>query len=433
MLRVLPSWPYPKKTATADSDLKTAQDHGLDAVMQSLQELSGRRGLSDDLQKALASDFGELERLLKKLDQGEIHIAVFGRVSVGKSSLLNALIGDDKFAVSPLHGETREVTMANWSNVEHRGVFFLDTPGIDEINGEEREALAKRAAQRSDMILFVVEGDMTRTELDAVKELAAFQTPIVLVLNKADRYDVEQTESLMASLRAKTSEIIDQKNIVPVIAAAPDKDGKVIEIDLLRQRLWEILAKEGKTLAAVNAGLFADSLSNQINATILKTRQELANGIIRSYCVTKGVTVALNPVPLADLVAAAAVDATMVLHLSKAYDLPLTTNEASSLLTTILAQLAALMGSVWVVHLLSSALKLGTAGLSTVLTAGIQGAIAYYSTHVVGSVAQVYLSQGKSWGEKGPKRVIQDILDNLDRDSILAQAKEDIQLRLRKT
>ena len=89
------------------------------------------------------------------------------------------------------------------------------------------------------------------------------------------------------------------------------------------------------------------------------------------------------------------------------------------------------MGTVWAVNLVSAVMKLGTGGLSTVLTGTAQGAVAYYSTYVVGQAAESYLAHGKSWGETGPKQVIRDILESIDRDSILAQARADIAGRLR--
>ena len=81
-------------------------------------------------------------------------------------------------------------------------------------------------------------------------------------------------------------------------------------------------------------------------------------------------------------------------------------------------------------HFVSSALKVGTAGLSTLVTAGAQGAIAYYSTYVVGRIAAEYLSKGKSWGDGGPKQVVQEILDSLDRDTVLSEARREIRSRL---
>jgi hypothetical protein len=65
------------------------------------------------------------------------------------------------------------------------------------------------------------------------------------------------------------------------------------------------------------------------------------------------------------------------------------------------------------------------------LTVGAQGAVAYYSTYVVGRAAEEYLAAGCSWGEDGPKRVIRNILDSIDRDSMLARARQDILARIR--
>ncbi|MGB5246662.1 MAG: YcjF family protein, partial [Woeseia sp.] len=120
----------------------------------------------------------------------------------------------------------------------------------------------------------------------------------------------------------------------------------------------------------------------------------------------------------------------MVMHLSRVYDLPLSRREAGSLVSVIAAEAAALMGTVWALHFLSSALKVGTLGLSTILTAGAQGAIAWYSTYLVGRVAGEYLGKGKSWGDGGPKQVVTEILDSLKNESVLDEARREIRARL---
>lgn len=201
-------------------------------------------------------------------------------------------------------------------------------------------------------------------------------------------------------------------------------------VNPLKTRLWDIFEAEGKTLAALNASLFAVDLSDQVGVRILNARREIGDKLVRTYCVSKGIAVAFNPIPIADLFAAAFIDIGMVVHLSRVYDLPINRREAGSLVSVIAAEAAALMGTVWALHFVSSALKVGTAGLSTIVTAGAQGAIAYYSTYVVGKVAARYLAAGKSWGETGPKQVVREILDSLDRDTVLAEARREIQAKL---
>ena len=396
----------------------------------------------------LAADYREVEQMLQKLEQGHLHLAAFGRVSVGKSALLNALLGEPRFSTSPLHGETRSRQSGQWHEFQEGNVFLVDTPGINEVEGESREQLAREVASRSDLVLFVVDGDLTDTEIEALRSVAAQHRPILLILNKSDRYTQEERDTLLNSLRRHSKGLVDARNVVT--AAADPAVQQVIRVDEagnetwserrpppsigeVRERLWQILEAEGKTLAALNASLFAGQLSDQVGQRVLSARRTLGQRVIRSYCVGKGVAVAINPVPVADLVAAAVVDVTMLMHLSKLYGLPLTRSEAGGLIKTIGAQMLLLMGTVWAVHFISSALKLGTGGLSAVVTGGAQGAVAYYSTYVVGQVAERYLAQGKSWGEGGPKFVVREILDNLDRNSIMEQAKQEIRDKLKAT
>ncbi|MGA9422626.1 MAG: YcjF family protein, partial [Rhodanobacteraceae bacterium] len=205
------------------------------------------------------------------------------------------------------------------------------------------------------------------------------------------------------------------------------------DIDALRERLVAVLEREGRTLAALNASLFAGRLTDQVAARIAAARRDLASKVIHEYCLAKGIAVALNPIPVADLLAAAALDAALVMHLGRVYGLPLTRSEAGTLIAVISAQLAALMGAIWGVHLVASALKGMSAGLSTVVTAGAQGALAWYATEIVGRAAEKYLIAGKSWGDKGAKRVVSEIVESLDRNSILREARSEILARLRRS
>ena len=437
----MPRWPW-SRTRTATDD--EGEGH-LTLAQESLRELVEDSRLPEGVRESLAHDYEQVRAMLDKLENGHVHLSVFGRVSTGKSSLLNALLGKPVFSTSPLHGETRLSEMQPWNEVEESGVFLIDTPGLDEAGGEERERLARELAGRSDLVLFVLDSDMTESELDALKTILTQGRPVIVVLNKTDLYTDKDRQRLLESITARTEGLVDREHIVAV--AAEPRARRVVErasdgseteteravpsdVEALRVRLWDILESEGKTLAALNASLFASDLSDQVGARILAARREIGERLIRTYSVGKGIAVAFNPVPVADLFAAAFIDVGMVVHLSRVYDLPLSKSEAGSLVKIIVAESAALMGTVWALHFVSSALKVGTGGLSTVVTAGAQGAIAYYSTYLVGRIAGEYLARGKSWGDGGPKQVVQRIVDSLDRDTVLKDARREIRARL---
>ena len=198
----------------------------------------------------------------------------------------------------------------------------------------------------------------------------------------------------------------------------------------MKNRLWSLLEREGQTLAALNAAIFASELDQKVATRIVAARKSVAEKIIRKYCIGKGLLVALNPVPITDLLAAAGSDIAMVIHLGEVYGFKLSRREASRLLLTISAQLVALMGAYWGMNLVSSALKTASAGLSTALTATAQGALAWYATYLTGKMAQSWFSRGKSWGNAGPRKTARTILASLDRDSILRTARRDLLTKL---
>lgn len=338
--------------------------------------------------------------------------------------------------------------MAEWQEQNTDSLYLIDTPGINEIDGEAREQMAHEVAERADFVLFVIDSDMTDTEDSALRMLVAQQRPLLLVMNKSDQYTTTQLEELRTRLLDRLQGIIDPENYVEVVAdPAPriyitvDEHGHESEserkpppqLSMLKERLWDILEAEGKTLAALNASLFASDLSDKVGQRLLAAREVVGEIVIDNYCVAKGLAVGLNPVPVTDLFAAIVVDISMVVHLSHVYGLPMTRSQSGALIRTIMGQLALLMGATWAINLASSLFKAGSGGFSTLLTAGAQGAVAYYATYVVGHAAERYLAAGCSWGDRGPKQVIQNILDNLDRDSLLLHAKEDILARIKST
>ena len=419
---------------------------GVTRVADSLRNLLDDPAIPASVRSELAGEFRRIESMLARIERGELHVAVFGRVSTGKSALGNALLGREAFRVGVLHGTTTDAEHATLDEARHDGLVLIDTPGINELDGEAREKLAFDVAEVSDLVVFVCDGDLTREELDALRTLAATQRPLLLALNKADRYGADELADLLAQLRQRVSGLVREDDVLAV--AAHPASQRVVEIDArgheheraqagapnvaaLRERLLAIAAREGKALSAINAGLYAGRLTDQVSARIAQTRQAVAAKLIRHYCLAKGVAVALNPIPVADLLAAAGLDAAMVVQLSRIYGLPLTRAESGRLVAVISAQLAALMGAIWGMQLVASALKGMSAGLSVAVTAAAQGALGWYATVLIGRAAESYLIGGKSWGEAGAKRAVAEVVAHLDRDSILREARDEILKRLK--
>ncbi len=427
--------PWPKKAK------KKKPEQHLENAHQQIQTLLTDTSIPASVRQELFQEFSEIEAISEKLQNSEIHIAAFGRVGTGKSSILNALLGREIFSSSELHGETRVQQRSDWDAVNFEHVVLIDTPGIDELDGEAREELARSVARVADIVLMVCEGDLTVTEFQAVCDLAQKKRPLILVLNKSDRYSQTELGTILTHLQKRCSGIIEPGNILA--ASANPRPENVIRVDehgdespaerarqpdvgRLKARLWTILENEGKVLAALNAALFASDLDGRIAGKIVEARKAVAERIISNYCLAKGLVVAVNPVPVADLLAAAGTDVAMVIHLGNVYGFQLSRREASKLVLTISAQMLLLMGAYWGVNMVSAAMKTMSAGMSAALTAGAQGALAWYATYVTGQAAKSWFAKGKSWGTEGPRATVNEILDSIDRDSILHAARDEI-------
>ena len=172
-----------------------------------LREMVTNLDLSASETQGLEMEIADLEAMLTKLESMVIQIAAFGMVGRGKSSLLNAMVGQEVFETGPLHGVTRDAQTVNWTISEETfgesqsalrvtfesssgqsRVELIDTPGLDEVDGETRTALAEQIAQQADLILFVISGDMTKLEHEALSQLREARKPILLVFNKVDQY-----------------------------------------------------------------------------------------------------------------------------------------------------------------------------------------------------------------------------------------------------
>jgi small GTP-binding protein len=452
----------------AELNYKQAQD--------SLRGLVTNLDLTPQEQTGLESEITSLIDLMDKLENSCVQIAAFGMVGRGKSSILNALLGQNVFDTGPLHGVTRTNQQANWLlnpevvDIAHpeyevlrvalpgmgkSQIQLIDTPGIDEVDGETREALALQVARQVDLILFVISGDITKVEYAALSQLREAGKPMLLVFNKIDQYPEADRMTIYRKIRdERVRQLLSPQEIVmvaasPLVAEAvrrPDgsravqrKVGKP-QVQDLKLKILEILHQEGKSLVALNTMLYADDVNEQLVQRKMAIREESANQLIWKAVIAKSIAIALNPVTAIDIISGAAIDVATIIALSKLYGISMTQTGALSLLQKIAISMSSISASELVASLGLSSLK-GILGLSAPFTGGAslvpylsvavaQAGVAGVSCYAIGQVTKTYLASGASWGVDGPKAVVSRILESLDETSILNRIKQELSAKL---
>ena len=434
---------------------------------ESLEETLAGLKLTPAEEHAMADELRQLRDLTRKLDESTVEIAAFGMVSRGKSSVLNALLGQQVFKTGTTHGTTVVKTAQRWEQVaaERPGLggaklILVDTPGIDEVGGEAREALARDVSRHADLLLFVVSSDLQRVEIEALSTLRSMQKPIILVFNQIDRYPDADRDQIYSKIKDERVRDLIRPEDVVMTAAKPDPFKVKIQlpdgttsiqwespapvIESLRIRILDVLEREGKALVALNTLLIAGDLHEDIIAHKLRIREEAANKLIWNFAMAKGAAVGLNPIPVADMAGGLAVDVGMIIALSRVYGIPLTKKTAIGLVREMMVALGA-MGMVEIAtRLLASGVKSSLAGLS-VLSGGLAlpltvlgygaiglalGASAATTTYVQGHAAKTYLRQGCQWGPRGIKTVIQQIVAEAKADSVIERLRDDLKARI---
>lgn len=385
-------------------------------------------------------------RMQAKLESRLLQIAVLGLVGRGKSSLLNALLGESRFQTGALHGVTRQFMAARWHQTEvdlPLNLELWDTPGLDEVNGEQRSKLARRVAQRADLILFVVAGDLTELECEVLRDLGPSGKPVILVFNKVDQYSPADREALYKKIQSDRLGNWGLGTEMVMTAAAPLKrsvrrgeDGQMEvqhqlslpQVDDLKRLIYAIVERDGLALLVLNGLLYAQSAQARMLDCKLTLREAAAEELIWKSALTKAVAVALNPIAVLDILAGTIVDVNLILSLARLYGLPLTRWGAWRLLRAIgLSTTALSVGELMTTVGLGSIKGLLGAGLGPTSGASLapyisiavtQGAIAGTSAYAVGQVAKRYLAAGGS-GQMDLAEAIQQVFSTLDRDSIL--------------
>lgn len=176
-----------------------------------------------------------------------IHIGIFGKRNAGKSSIINALTGQDLSIVSDIRGTTTDPVLKAMELLPLGAVVMIDTPGIDDEGelGALRVRKAHQMLNKTDIAVLVVDGTagMTREDDDILDTIQAKSIPCIVVLNKADLIPDPELSAALAAIKQRLT-----KYALPVIQASA---ASRLNIQELKERIASLVPAEDTRLRIV--------------------------------------------------------------------------------------------------------------------------------------------------------------------------------------
>jgi len=322
---------------------------------------------------------------LFRLKEKKIRIGAYGKSGVGKSSVLNSLLKKDLFKTDIINGTTREIQAEEWKFKDQtiNSVELLDSPGFDFCNIKFPDKVYA-SINHSDLILFIISGDLNRNELSEISSFIQEGKKIIVILNKIDLFNKIELKEIIENIKLKLPKDLN----IPIIINHENN---------LENYMTKIINQHGEIFLTLNSLQSADKLFLQIKEQRLKRRQKLAQSTIGKLSTIKASAVALNPFIFFDVAGSFALDTALINELSKIYGLKLKGESTKKIFKNISINNLCLgvtqVGLNTSFNLIKKAILLTapfTNGLSLLPygpIAIIQAAIAVYSTKILGKLA----------------------------------------------
>ena len=171
-------------------------------------------------------------------------VTLIGRPNVGKSTLMNHLIGQ-KIAITSEKPQTTRNRIQTVYTDEHGQIIFLDTPGIHKAKnklGEYMVNVAEHTLREVDVILWLVEPGtyIGSGEQHILKVLQTVKTPVILVINKIDTVKKEDILKTIETYK----DAYHFKEVIPVSAMKKTNTDTQIAAELIREKALRMMSDE---------------------------------------------------------------------------------------------------------------------------------------------------------------------------------------------
>ena len=351
-----------------------------------------------------------IAKLESKLETESLEIVAFGTISSGKSSLLNALAGREMFRTDPVGGTTVDRNEVPWPGNDR--VTLVDTPGLAEVQGEDRAARSAAAANDADLVLLVVDGPLKDYEVALLRRLGQMEKRVLVCLNKEDWFSPDDRQRLVAQIIEQVTPTVRADDVVTVqarpatrsrVRVLPDGTETTeevpteIDIEPLAARMLEIVTTGGRELLLANLLLQSRGLVEKSKLQATASLDKHANELITKYMWAAGGVAAVNPIPLLDLAGGSAIAVKMVLDLARVYRQTIDADTVVTLLGNLSKNLIAMLGvtaaTPAITAMLASLLKT-VPGVGTIAGGLIQGLVQALITRWIGKVFAAYFRAG---------------------------------------
>ncbi|MBR6338864.1 MAG: tRNA uridine-5-carboxymethylaminomethyl(34) synthesis GTPase MnmE [Alloprevotella sp.] len=236
----------------------------------------------------------------KAIKEG-IPVAIVGETNVGKSTLLNRLVKEERAIVSDIHGTTRD-TIEDVANIHGITFRFIDTAGLRQTTDEIEQIGIQRsyeAIRRATIIVWLTDERPSNRQIAEMQELTEGKQ-LIIVQNKADLNTNHTPWACpMLFISAKHGEGIEALE-ESIYQAADIPEIKTADIIITSTRHYEALCHARENLARVVSGLRAnlsgDLIAEDLRLTLSKlaeitggqiTPQETLNNVFKHFCVGK--------------------------------------------------------------------------------------------------------------------------------------------------